>query len=564
MAPTKISDNFPDITGYTINNKYYLVRSLGSGASGVVYHALHTETHEQVAIKMVLKPTANNQDTTSTLSSSKKIFATPVPISYDGTYIKSLNPHPALYNEVLLHTAVHEHPNVLSVLEVLDAYKFLCVVLEYCEQGDLFTAITEKNWYVGNEIVAKALFLQLLDAVEYCHTRSVYHCDLKPENIMVSNDGTQLKIADFGLSSRSPLCSVFGRGSSYYMAPETIAENTVYRKRTSNAPKNHASRRCSDTTAAHFLGNIHRPSQKKPLQSNGYPKAAGDVWALGVVFLNLIFGRNPWKKASMVEDPAYQDYSMNYNTLKGILPVSEELNLIMSQVFHPDPYRRISISRLRYKILKCSALSNPSRHFSWYTKIADAQKKPVIIPQHVITAVDEFEIPPKSPSRNIKCKIGQEDTSSVLSDVTFVHIANSKTPSIEIVTRKSSRASQSKSLHARSPVLKPHIPALITPPLSKSVHDDCAGFSASSSSSSASSSASSHRKRKIDEQHPNCFGKLGHVHKYSITPEKSLISSAVVSNTKVMFHPNSTSLYLCNLASINTKRIKSTCLVQSL
>lgn len=561
MAPTKISENFPDITGYTINDKYYLVRSLGSGASGVVYHALHTDTHQQVAIKMVLKPTANNQDTTSTLSSSKTIFATPVPISSDGIYIKSLNSHTALYNEVLLHTAVHEHPNVLSVIEVLDAYKFLCVVLEYCEQGDLFTAITERNWYVGNELVAKALFLQLLDAVEYCHTRSVFHCDLKPENIMVSKDGTQLKIADFGLSSRSPLCSVFGRGSSYYMAPETIAENTVYRKYTSSTPKGHASRRCSDSNAAHFSGNIHRPTQKKPLQSKGYPRAAGDVWALGIIFLNLVFGRNPWKKASMVEDPAYQDYSMNYNTLKGILPVSEELNLIMSQVFHPDPYRRISISHLRHKILKCSALSKTSRHFSWYAKIADIQK-PVIFPEQVITAVD-FGIPSKSPSRHLKCKIGQEDTSSVLSDVTFVHISNSKTPSIEIVTRKSSHASQSKSLHVKSPVQKTHIPTVITPPLSKSVHDGNADFSVSTSSSSASS-ASSHRKRKIGEQQPNYFGKPGHVHMYPITPEKSLISSAVVNNTKVMFHPNSTSLYLCNLASVNTKRIKSTSLVQSL
>lgn len=398
-ASTSLSTS--DKVGFILNNTYYLIKVLGSGACGTVYYAKCLTSGKEVAIKTMLKPAPNHYSSyttplnleqchfNNTNSRHNHIVATPISLSPDDAIFnqdssapdaprssRSANLNKALYNEVYLHSSVHNHPNVLPVLQVLDSENYLFVVLEYCPLGDLFTAITERNWYVGDDNYVKAMFTQLLDSVDHCHKRDVYHCDLKPENIMVDKQGRRLKIADFGLASKNPICTVFGRGSSYYMAPETIPENVIYRHVSKGSSSSDQEKRSSveqqyleaqrKADIEHRKRYHNQKRSKRPLQSKGYPRSSSDVWALGVILLNLVFGRNPWKKASLTEDSAYKDYSANPNTLKGVLPVSDELNSIMAQVFHPDPYKRIQIPELRKRILACKKLTNPSPNFPWF------------------------------------------------------------------------------------------------------------------------------------------------------------------------------------------------------
>lgn len=49
-------------------------------------------------------------------------------------------------------------------------------------EGDLFGMITEKHVYLGRDALIRHVFCQIIDALEHCHVRGIYHRDLKPES----------------------------------------------------------------------------------------------------------------------------------------------------------------------------------------------------------------------------------------------------------------------------------------------------------------------------------------------------------------------------------------------
>ncbi|TDZ22094.1 Negative regulator of sexual conjugation and meiosis [Colletotrichum orbiculare MAFF 240422] len=274
--------------GRYLEGKLQLTAILGTGAYGVVYSAVDVKTGIRYAVKCLSK------------------------FNPDGTPLDRRQV--AFQNrEIRLHYLASAHPNVVSMLKIVDDPDCIYVILEYCPEGDLFYNITECGQYVGNDDLAKRVFLQVLDAVEHCHSLGIYHRDLKPENILVSNQGETVKLADFGLATSSDRSEDYGCGSTFYMSPECL---------------DHSSRR--------------------PF----YFCAPNDVWSLGVILVNLTCGRNPWKQASF-EDSTYRAYSRCPETLKNILPVSDELNDILGRIFARNPDQRITLPELRNRILAC-------------------------------------------------------------------------------------------------------------------------------------------------------------------------------------------------------------------
>jgi serine/threonine protein kinase len=216
--------------------------------------------------------------------------------------------------EIQLHHQASAHPNVVSLVKIMDSPDCTYVVIEYCPEGDLFSNITERGKYIGNDALAKRAFLQILDAVEYCHSIGIYHRDLKPENILVTDQGMTCKLADFGLATADHVTSDFGCGSTFYMSPECQT----------SAPKAYS---C-------------------------YASAPNDVWSLGVILVNLTCGRNPWKRASF-EDSTFRAYMKDPKFLRSILPLSPELDSILKCIFEFNPAKRITIPELRDLILRC-------------------------------------------------------------------------------------------------------------------------------------------------------------------------------------------------------------------
>jgi serine/threonine protein kinase len=186
-----MTKTFPDFTGRTLNNgRYFLMNILGAGAYGKVYKALdnHSPSPVFVAVKCLLKHEPGSR-------------------------------HDIIQRrELALHEQVSGHPNIVRFHNTFSDDTFVYVVLDLCDGGDLFTAITEKQIFIGNNDLVRSTFLQLIDAVHECHKQDVFHRDIKPENILCSKDGT-IFLADFGLSTDDHLSKDFGCGSSYYMSP---------------------------------------------------------------------------------------------------------------------------------------------------------------------------------------------------------------------------------------------------------------------------------------------------------------------------------------------------------
>ena len=128
--------------GQTLNNKYLVKKRIGTGTFSHVYLASYN--NQDYALKCVLDNDDQDFDTEATLM--KKL----------------------------------DHPNVVKLIDSFTEYRTLFLVMEMCD-------FSLSEIIPLNEYDAKLVFLQLLDAIEYIHSQKVFHADIKPDNIMISN-----------------------------------------------------------------------------------------------------------------------------------------------------------------------------------------------------------------------------------------------------------------------------------------------------------------------------------------------------------------------------------------
>ncbi|KAA1068753.1 hypothetical protein PGT21_013713 [Puccinia graminis f. sp. tritici] len=213
--------------------------------------------------------------------------------------------------EIALHSLASSHPSIVTLHAVIESPSCIFVILDYCPDGDLFGMITEKQRYLGKTEAIKSVFIQIIEAVQFCHRLGISHRDLKPENILCKKQGDDVVLADFGLATAEKTSSDFGCGSTFYMSPE--CQGGLFER----------------------LG--------------AYSTLHNDIWSLGVILVNLSCGRNPWKQACP-SDETFRAYLANPDFLRSILPISEHCNSILKRIFSLNPVARISLEELKTEI----------------------------------------------------------------------------------------------------------------------------------------------------------------------------------------------------------------------
>ncbi|RRT53743.1 hypothetical protein BHE74_00011894 [Ensete ventricosum] len=127
--------------------------------------------------------------------------------------------------EVKILRALTGHNNLVHFYDAYEDNDNVYIIMELCEGGELLDRILSRGGtYSEND--AKAVMLQILNVVAFCHLQGVVHRDLKPENFLFTSkdENSQLKAIDFGLSDfvkpDERLNDIVG--SAYYVAPEVL------------------------------------------------------------------------------------------------------------------------------------------------------------------------------------------------------------------------------------------------------------------------------------------------------------------------------------------------------
>jgi serine/threonine protein kinase len=173
---------------------YELLEVLGDGTSGQVRRAIHRQTGQEVAVKVI--------------SLRRKLDMS------------------AMEREVQLMKKL-DHPYITSLKDVfVQPAVAMYIVMELVKGGDLFDQIVQKTRY--SEVEARRTMRRLLSAVFYLHeTKNIVHRDLKPENVLCCSP-TEVKLADFGLAKivKADGLKTFC-GTPAYFAPEVLQRRST-------------------------------------------------------------------------------------------------------------------------------------------------------------------------------------------------------------------------------------------------------------------------------------------------------------------------------------------------
>ena len=201
------------------------------------------------------------------------------------------------------------HVNLVSLIEVLDdpSEDSLYMVLEMCKKGVVMKVGMDEKADPYDEESCRCWFRDLVLGIEYLHAQGVVHRDIKPDNLLLTNDDI-LKIVDFGVSEmfekQSEMLTAKSAGSPAFLPPELCV-------------------------AKH--GDI---SGK-----------AADIWSMGITLYCLRFGKIPFEKAGVLD--LYEAIKNDTVDLDAENTVGDDFRDLMHKLLEKDPQARIRMHDLR-------------------------------------------------------------------------------------------------------------------------------------------------------------------------------------------------------------------------
>jgi len=253
-----------------VSQLYTIIEPLGRGAYSCVYKVQSRKTNNYFALKIIDKQKLNQNHLRKRLQ-----------------------------NEIQIQSQLR-HKNIVHLFEYYEDEQNVYLILELCAGGELFTYIKSEGRLSEEE--CRGFSNQLLEGISYMHSYRIMHRDLKMGNVLLSEDKTTVKIADFGLAvqlrdleeERNTLC-----GTPNYISPEVVSR------------------------------------QPYGLSS--------DIWALGCIVYACLIGHPPF------ESPSVQDTLLRLKEMQYALPsfLSSQAKSLITSLLTWDPQSRPDISQVK-------------------------------------------------------------------------------------------------------------------------------------------------------------------------------------------------------------------------
>ena len=216
------------IKGQKINERYEIIRTLGEGGMANVYLAHDVILDRDVAVKILRGDLAD-----------------------DEKFVRR-------FQREAISASSLSHPNIVEMYDVGEDEGQYYIVMEYVEGKTLKNLIKRRGSLTVEEVVD--IMLQLTSAVSCAHSSYIIHRDIKPQNVLIKEDGT-VKITDFGIA---------------------LALNSNELTQTNSV-----------------MGSVH---YLPPEQANGSGSTLkSDIYSLGILMYELLTGELPFKGDSAVE-----------------------------------------------------------------------------------------------------------------------------------------------------------------------------------------------------------------------------------------------------------------------
>lgn len=278
-----------NLIGKMLNNRYEILEKIGNGGMATVYKAKCHVLNRYVAIKIL-----------------KDEFTT------DSEFIKK-------FNTEAQSAAGLAHPNIVQIYDVCNEDNLYYIVMELIQGKTLKEIITEDGilswkWSVN-------IAIQIASALETAHKNNIIHRDIKPHNIIITEDGIA-KVTDFGIA-------------------KAVSNSTI-------------------TAFGTTIGSVHYFSPEHA--RGGFTDAKSDLYSLGIVMYEMLTGKVPFDADTPVSVALKQVQEepvdpMNYNEN---IPIS--VNRIILKAMQKDPNLRYQNATEMLKDLSL-ALKKPNEDF---------------------------------------------------------------------------------------------------------------------------------------------------------------------------------------------------------
>jgi eukaryotic-like serine/threonine-protein kinase len=263
---------------------YEIIRRLGAGGSGVVYLANDTLLQRPVVLKILR----------AGLMSAQQIRKT-------------------VLREARLASAI-EHPNVCAIYEVGEVGDEGYIVMQYVP-GQSLDQLIERG--PASPQLVLSVGIQIADGLQAAHSIGIFHRDLKPQNVMLT-DGGLVKILDFGLARR-----LRPEDANFDPSKPALAKDA--------------------SVAATYTARGGTIRYMAPEQFvTGQSSVQSDVWALGVILYELVSGRHPFTRPDAEDFQAIRAIQFSDPVDLGeIVPeISDELKSVIATCLEKNPAMR--------------------------------------------------------------------------------------------------------------------------------------------------------------------------------------------------------------------------------